>query len=345
MKKYFMVFFIILIISTSFAYEKNWKLVWEYPIGKPVPQISIMNFGVPGIVITKDNLLIAPTWNGKIYCFSNRKLLWKKDLGSPIYHDIKIDKDLILVTTYDGILHGISKKNGYEEWSAKFKNPVTSNIIVENQTIYCAAGKKIYSVSEEGKIINSNVLPTTITMLAKLKNFFALDKYGRVYRIDNNLKLISFFNINFNEQNPPFYFDGYAVFTTIQGTILFYKDKIEYNMISLPDGIISKPIISDDKKSFYILTSSGKLFQVNSKEIMNYYDSQFYAVGSLAKYNKKLYFPSIYGKMYVINEELLHVKEFNIATLPNNNIVFDSNDGFYFLGIDGKLYYYLKVFQ
>jgi hypothetical protein len=193
--------------------------------------------------------------------------------------------------------------------------------------------------------MRSCTLTTTITMISKLKIFFAFDNFGRVYRLNDKLKLISFFDIKFNEQNPPFYFEGYNVFTTMQGAILFYKDQIEYNMFSLPDGIISKPVISDDGKSFYILTSSGKLFQVNSKEIMNYYDPQFYAVGTLAKHDKKLYFPSLYNKMYVTNEETLYIKEFNIATLPSKNMVFDSKGGFYFVGIDGKLYYYLKVFR
>ena len=345
MKRIIVLSLIILILfSLGFSYEKVWTLVWKYHVSDPLPRISLKGLKNSSLVAINYKLLLVPTWEGKLYCFSNKILLWKKDLQVPIFNDIVKYKDNVLVATYDGTLRMISTLNGKTLWKISFKDPITSNIIV-NKYIRIAAGNTLYSITTNGVILQKYRLPTKIYIISKLKDFFAFDGYGRVYRFDNNMRYISFFNINFTEQNQPFYFDGYDVFTTMEGVILFYKDQIEYNRISLPGGILSRPVMSKDGKSFYLLTSSGKVFQVNSKKIMNYYDTKFYCVEALEKYKDILYLSSVYNQMYVLGSSLQYIEKFKIESLPVKNIIFDSNNGFYYLGQDGTLYYYLKALR
>ncbi len=345
MKKVLILTIIILIIAMGFSYDKKWTMVWSYKIGKPMPQLSLKSFGSPALLPLNTELLLVPSWDGNLYCFSKKSVVWKRNLRAPVFKDPVKYKNYIFVATYDGVLRAISGLNGNTIWKISFKNPITSNILILSNNLYVAVQKNLYLISFNGEIIRKVTLPTVITMVSRLDEFFLFDNYGRIYRLDDNLNLISFFDTGFDEQNPPFYFEGYDVFTTMQGVILFYKDNIEYNRVSLPNGIISKPILSDDKKSFYILTSFGKLFQVNSKEIVNYYDSQFYSVQALAKYNKKIYFCSVYNQMYVLDKDLKYIKQFKLKSLPTKNIIFDSKGGFYYLGQDGVLYYYLKVIR
>ncbi len=346
MKKVIFLILIMLIFITGFSYNKVWSNIWSYKVGNPIPQLSIKNFGCPSLLVLPDNKLLVPTWEGKIYCFSNRTLLWNADVQSPITKDIKYYKNTIFIVTLDGKLRALSVLNGNLVWKINFSNPITSNIFIYNSNIYIATGNIVYTINaDNGKILKKTTLPTQIHLISKLTYFYCFDNFGRIYKLNGDFQLKYFFDTGFNEKNLPFYFEGYNVFTTIEGVVLFYKNRIQYNRISLPDSIISKPIISNDKKSFYILTSFGKVFQMNSKRILNYYDSQFYSVGAFAMHNDKLYFSSIYDKMYVIGKNLQYIEDFQIPTLPSKNIVFDSNGGFYFLGQNGVLYYYLKVLQ
>lgn len=256
--------------SSKVGSKENWiKEMFEYKMENSV-------FSKP--VLFKDSLIVADysgniislKINGKI-----NKINWKVRLDKSIVANLDIWEDSIIVGDLEGNLYKLDFNSGKILSKVKLDSPIFS-IKVGAETIVIGAGKNVYMLSRELKILASYATGGLVQSQANFTDnlFFQTSWGGKIYVLSEAGEIVKEFlsgtkYYTSGASTPAILGDYICVTNPFGGTQVFnYKDNENLEIRGLKSGYTSATPINAEIKEFLVCGIDGviSVLRIQEKE-------------------------------------------------------------------------------